>query len=608
MPRKERLFVAGMPQLVAFKGNNNEIMFRDEDDARFFLSCLRNACARHVVRLHAFSLLQSQIFLLLTADDKAELARFIQFLGRSYVPWFNRRHGRSGVLWEGRYRSCSVEASNYFLLCQKYIELRAGDQSGAPWNSSGVYTGREALDFLTPHPLYLALAADAALRHSRYRQFLSVPLGSSFIYRIEECLRQNCVLGTLNYCLELENRLHVPVRPRSSGRPRKHYPDRLDYWLWFEQEASHCIKGFDYHEINLPLLDGGAGREGEWAAMLRSDGTMGCLNVIAEQHIEDLPARLWYQGPMFRTHHLGGQQVEQYHQIGAEALGLGDIDIELEHLLIQHELIQRLKLPAHLELQINTLGSPEELQAYRLVLRAHFAPLLSGLDPLARASLESAPEVLLGDMPGVPEALRQSAPALAPFLSDASLARFDRLTSALSAAGVSYTHRVDLFPHRPYYQQTFYEWHSPHLEARPVVCRGGRYDEVASRIMGRPTPACGFAFMVEPMIQLAEKSRSNRRPGSQRFDITILCDGTDDAWPVLHLARELREAFPYLSVVNDFGRGRVSAKRKRALKGGARLILSLQEVGRAELYDTTDHETVLCSLDETVSHVRRRLS
>lgn len=608
MPRKERLFVAGMPQLIAFKGNNNEVMFHDEEDAEGFLAVLRTACARHAVKLHAFSLLPSQIFLLVSAEDKTELAHFIQHLGRGYVPWFNRRHGRSGVLWEGRYRSCGIEATSYFLLCQKYIEQRAGDRRAAPWCSCAAHLGEETLDFLTPHALYLALGPDPALRQARYSQFLTAPLGTSFVYRIEECLRQNCVLGPLNYCIELENRLHQPVRPRASGRPRKHYPDRIDYWLWFEHEATQSIKGFDYREINLPLFDGDTGRDGEWAALLRRDGTMGCLHAIAERHAADQPARLWYQGPMFRTHHLGGQQLEQYHQIGAEAFGLADIDIELEQLLIQHELIQRLKLPEHLDLQITTLGAPDELAAFRDALRAHFAPLLEGLDPLSRASLASTPEVMLGDTRGVPPALRASAPTLMPFLSETSIRRFERLTAALTAAGVTFTPRVNLFPHRPYYQHTFYEWHAQQLGIHQVVCRGGRYDEVASGIMGHPTPACGFAFMVEPMIQLAEKTRSSRRPGNQRIDLLLLSDSADKAWPALRLAEELRESFPYLSVVNDFGRGRLAAKRKRAEKSGARLVLSVPASDRVEMAEPGNDMPRICPLDEAVARVRNWLS
>jgi len=47
----------------------------------------------------------------------------MQMVGRQYVRYFNRTYNRSGTLWEGRFKSCVVEAENYLLICQRYIEL-----------------------------------------------------------------------------------------------------------------------------------------------------------------------------------------------------------------------------------------------------------------------------------------------------------------------------------------------------------------------------------------------------------------------------------------------------------------------------------------------------
>jgi histidyl-tRNA synthetase len=583
VPRKERLFIAGMPQMIAFKGNNNEAIFRDSEDYRFFLLCLKHATELHAVQLHAYSLFGSQAFLLLSASDKTALARFTQHLGRCYVPYFNKRHGRSGALWEGRYRSCSIEPSSYFLLCQKYIETH-GPQSAAQdalpvCNSAGAYCGTQALDFLTPHSAYLSLAPDASARHSRYRQFLAMPLGASFSYRIEECLRQNCVLGTLNYCLELEARLRQPVRPRLNGRPRKHYPDKLSYWLWLEQEAQAGIQGHGYQEIRLPLLSGSSASgqdQAQWAAMLRSEGTMGCLAAIAEQHLAPLPTRWWYQGPMFRTHHLTGQQVEQFHQIGAEALGFAGVEIELEQLIIQYDLIERLKLSPLLELQINTLGDAQDLERYRQVLRQHFSSQLGSASPAWAARFERAPETLLAPQAGLPADLLASVPSLMRSLSDGACARFDALTQALERAGIPFTHRQDLFPHQPYYQQTFFEWHAAQLDDHPVVCRGGRYDDVASRMMGTPTAACGFAFMVEPLIQLAEKARATLQLHTHSADIVILSEGPAGAGRAFLLGQQLRSAYPYLAIVNDYSSARWTGRLARAQKTGARILASVR--------------------------------
>jgi histidyl-tRNA synthetase len=542
------------------------------------------------------------------------LARFIQYLGRVYVSYFNRRHGRSGVLWEGRYRNAGIEPASYFLLCQKYIELRAMDAGGEiepTLSGSGpVHLGQHSLDFLTPHATYQSLAPDAEGRATRYRQFLTGALGATFVHRVETCLRQNTVLGNLNFCLELERRLQVPVRPRASGRPRKHYPDRLEYWTRLDVLAHQIMLSEDYQEIRLPLLDEEVEADDDWAARLLSDGTMGCLRTIAEQHLTEMPARLWYQGPIFRNHHLDGRTLEQFHQIGAEALGFDDVDIELEQLLMEYALLQRMKLVPLVELQINTLGTPRELARYRQRLCQHFAPVLAPLDPVAQASLSSAPEVLIGGrLSGVPLALIATAPDIMNSLSDASLARFERLTAALARAGLPYTVRSDLFPHRPYYQQSFHEWQTDRLDEHPVLCRGGRYDEVATRVIGKPTPACGFAFMVEPLLQLAEQARSQPIVSGTRVDMAILQEGDIDTAAALQIAAMAREAFPLLAVSNDFGSRQHASRVRHALKAGARIVLTVAEQGRRiDLWDVATQTQLTCARESLISKVRLVLS
>jgi histidyl-tRNA synthetase len=603
VPRKQRLFVPGLPLLLALKGNNSEKLFREESDRQYFLQCLANGCGHHPVQLHAYCLLDSQVFLLLTAGDKTALARFIQYLGRCYVSYFNRRHGRSGVLWEGRYRSCSIEPGSYFLLCQKYLDTQARRLGQSGCSSSAAYRGEAPLDFLQPHPAYLSLAADSEARQARYQRFLALPLASSFIFRIETCLQQNSVLGTLSFCLKLEEQLLLPVRSRSQGRPRKYYPQKLEYWLWLEQEAKIAMEGLGYQEIRLPLLESRDGDAERAPAQLRREGTMGCLTAIAARKLR-VPARLWYQGPMFRTHHLSGHQVEQFHQIGAEALGFAGIDIEFEQLLLQYDLMQRLGLSRLVELQINTLGTQQELQRYRQRLRGYFSDR-SALNPRQQAALERYPETLLSAAAGLPVELIAAAPAILPELGDDSLQRFLRLSQALQAAGVPHLHRVNLFPQQPYYQHTFYEWHSTHPDSPTVLCCGGRYDELASRIMARPSRACGFAFMVEPLIQLAQQAHPSPGVRAKQVDIVIACEQGDSSVAMM-LGQDLRAAFPYLVIVNDYAAGR-SLRKGRRRSAPSQVVIGVHAgEQRAAIFAGGQKETS-CPLGEVTHRLRALL-
>ncbi|GGY05262.1 ATP phosphoribosyltransferase regulatory subunit [Paludibacterium paludis] len=608
MPRKERLFIPGLPQLIYLRGNNGETLFADEEDYRFFLSCLKKASQDYHQALHAFALQEARIHLLLTSPDKTSLSRFMQHVGRCYVPYFNRKYQRTGALLEGRYHSCIVEPSTYFLICQKYVETRPSAVSAHdyPWSSARANAGFEALDFVRPHDTLAGLGRTDDERRVRYRQFLASPLSGSFTSRIEECLQQNCVLGTLQFCRELEGNIHQSVRPRHSGRPRKHYPNRLSHWFRLEQEAQACLTGYAYQEIRLPLIDASAPSDMPVSPSLRSEGTMACLRAIARQDRMHDTARLWYQGPMFRTHHMASQGIEQFHQIGAEAFGHEGIEIELEQLLIQYDLIRQLKLAHLMELHITTLGSEQEIGQYREALKGHFSPFRIVLDEAQRKDLDSSPERLLRTPPPMLAELVAAAPAAASFLSEATRARFDTLTRALEQAGIPFTHTPGLFPDRACYAHTFYEWQTAHLDEHNVVCCGGRYDGLAREVAGYALPAVGFAFMVEPLVQLAETSRAALTGGEHAVDISILADSalTPQA---MQLGHRIRDSYPHLAVFNDFSGVRMVSRLARARRRGSRFVIVLRadEPGRIELTDSETRSRILCDAGEVMSRLQR---
>ncbi|WP_254657751.1 hypothetical protein [Xanthomonas graminis] len=95
------------------------------------------------------------------------------------MPVFNRKHGRTGTLWEGRFKSCIVDLERYLLRVHRYIELnpvRAAMTTAAEddqWSSARFSLGIAADPTLSPHSAYLALGADPAGRATSYRQWLN---------------------------------------------------------------------------------------------------------------------------------------------------------------------------------------------------------------------------------------------------------------------------------------------------------------------------------------------------------------------------------------------------------------------------------------------------
>jgi len=128
MARLPRVCLPDIPQHIIQRGNNRQVCFGSDEDFAAYAHWLEEYAKKFQVAIHAWVFMTNHVHLLLiSTDDGASL--LMQALGRRYVRYFNYSYRRSGTLWEGRFKSCVVDADNYLLLCQRYIELnpvRAG--------------------------------------------------------------------------------------------------------------------------------------------------------------------------------------------------------------------------------------------------------------------------------------------------------------------------------------------------------------------------------------------------------------------------------------------------------------------------------------------------
>ena len=126
MARLPRLVLPGLAHYVVQRGHNRGQVFTDAEDRAEFLRALREAAAAHGVGVHAYALADDELQLLLTPPSAPALSRMMQTLGRRYVSAYNRRHGRSGTLWEGRYRCAVVEPGAWLLAALCLIDNQPG--------------------------------------------------------------------------------------------------------------------------------------------------------------------------------------------------------------------------------------------------------------------------------------------------------------------------------------------------------------------------------------------------------------------------------------------------------------------------------------------------
>jgi putative transposase len=130
-------------------------------------------------------------------------------LGQHYVQYFNRRHGRSGTLWEGRFRSCLVDTERYLLVCQRYIELNpvrarmVESPEAYPWSSYRANALGAADPLVTPHVVYASLGAHDVDRRAAYRHLFLENLTEQLLGEIRHASNSSRPLGPASFLEEV---------------------------------------------------------------------------------------------------------------------------------------------------------------------------------------------------------------------------------------------------------------------------------------------------------------------------------------------------------------------------------------------------------------------
>lgn len=226
MARLPRLVLPGQPHLLIQRGHNRQPVFADDEDYQTYLAALREAAANARVAVHAYVLLPDEVLLLVTPPDKDALGRMMQALGRRFVAAFNARHGRSGTVWEGRYRAAVLEPARYFLPCCCYIEqgpVRAGLSTRPQdwrWSSHAHHRGSRNDPLVSGHALYWALGNTPFEREAAYGRLCESLPSAADVRALSDSALRGWPLGSPAFLQRLREQGHAAA-PRPPGRPRK---------------------------------------------------------------------------------------------------------------------------------------------------------------------------------------------------------------------------------------------------------------------------------------------------------------------------------------------------------------------------------------------------
>ncbi len=201
--------------------------FLDDGDRLRCLHLLSESLARTQCALHAYVLMDNHVHLLVTPQNAGDVGRLMQRVGTHYVCLFNARHGRTGSLWEGRYKACLVDSEDCVLRCHRYIELNpirarlTDDPATYRWSSCPAYLGERPASDLYPHPVWQGLAGSRPERQQVWRRILDEALPAEQLAEIRLYLQQQRALGrdAFKAMVEAKTRRFASARP--AHRPRR---------------------------------------------------------------------------------------------------------------------------------------------------------------------------------------------------------------------------------------------------------------------------------------------------------------------------------------------------------------------------------------------------
>lgn len=224
MARSARLIVPCFPHHVFQQGNNRQKVFRDDEDYISYLEWLKEAARLYRVDVHAYALLDNGVHLLVTPVDESGLARMMQWIGRHYVPYFNKKYQRSGTLWEGRFRTSIVE-EDWLIRCSRFMEMQpvacglAARPEDYVWSSYRHHIGISPSPVIRDHAVYWNLGNTPFAREMAYKAFFEQFNVED--RKLDEILKKGWPLGSDAFIKRLENVTKRQFRMGKRGRPAK---------------------------------------------------------------------------------------------------------------------------------------------------------------------------------------------------------------------------------------------------------------------------------------------------------------------------------------------------------------------------------------------------
>lgn len=330
---------------------------------------------------------------------------------------------------------------------------------------------------------------------------------------------------------------------------------------------------------------------------LRPEGTAGVMRAVIEHNLDkgQLPVKLFYTGPFFRAERPQAGRYRQFYQVGIEAIGYGDPEIDVEVIAVADSAFKALGLKKY-KLNITSLGDVISRDAHRKDLVKFIAGLK--LDEATQKRAQLNPLRLFDDKREEIKAVMAKAPLLLDYLNKESKQHFETVQGLLRNIGIDFKINPRMVRGLDYYTGTTFEFDHELLGAQSGIGGGGRYDGLMASLGGADVSGIGFGLGVDRILMAcqAEKSLPTVINEIQLFIAPITEAGKAAGFKLI---AELREAG--ISCDMAYGDRTLKGAMKAADKSGARygLVIGDDEIttGNCQLKLMSNGELISSNLE-----------
>jgi histidyl-tRNA synthetase len=315
-----------------------------------------------------------------------------------------------------------------------------------------------------------------------------------------------------------------------------------------------------------------ADRDGKLLA-LRPEGTASVVRAYVQHH-PTLPFKAWYVTPLFRHERPQAGRYRQHHQVGVEAIGVADADLDVEVISLATDFFAACGL-TRWELRLGSLGDGTCRPGYVAALSAYLQARRATLCDEHRDRIATNPLRILDCKRPECRQATEDAPRFLDDLCDPCREHFARVRVGLQSLGIAYSVDDRLVRGWDYYTRTAFEVASSAIDAaQNALGGGGRYDGLVEMLGGEPTPGVGFGIGIERVLLACDAEGALADPAPALDAFVVDTAGGESA---RDLTAQLRRAG--LRADRAYGGRSMKAQMRQADRSGAAVALI---VGPAE--------------------------